>query len=948
MIEKEKHVHREAEKEIIENTISGKVDDIVQKKSPVEIKDIFEGVPEDHKVVLIEGAPGAGKSSLSLDICQKWSEGELFQEYKAVILVRLRDPHVQEATTIGQLLPYRDGTTPQQVASEIETVLDRDVLWVLDGWDELPVSLKKESSLLRQIISFPQMSAVIVTSRPASSVKLHPIVSKRIAVLGFTPEDLAEYFMKRLKDSERVKILLEKIEDHPEVESSCYLPLHASFIVDTFLMNEYTFPTTQYGIFESVVTKCISRYQIKQGKEKVQSLDEIPNELKPSFKNVCHLAYQGILENKIIFTESDLPSDFKSLDLLQEVESMHKPFKTYNFLHLSIQDFLAAQHFAVKEQCEHVWLFKSFMDDPRCWPMLKFYSAKTKLSVLGIAEYCSGISEDVVTPWASDEKLTGYETTNSLLILFECICEAEYSSICEPLAKSLNGKFFSSTLCPDFELSDYYSTGSFLSLSSTTDVGGQIKMDFPQLCEFNDQECKIFIKGMFKCLKDTTRVISPLDIDFSSRVSHISDVGASYIVKVLRDTKLFHTLRINPNAFEPSAMNQILHEGVQHSSSLNTLQLNYGVVIWQPEYVNVDGFTDVHGRELEQMLQNNCSLECLNIHVQSHQILKSSFGLPNIVQGLQKNNTLLELCLSNCGITSEVVETLSEVLNKNKTLQRLMLHFNTMISDDGAKFIANGLRNSTTLRELDLRGCGITSKGAKALSDALLVNKTLNVLVLSFNKLSDDGASYLLNALKTNYTLEKLHMHGCGVKTMETRLVTDILLGYSSTSVDTINTSILINALKRKCRGLEVADASSWSSFPITELDISVADDKGAEVLKNIIDSKSSLEILSIICPHISVDGFSCITSALSINKSLKVLHIHHSSKLPHKEKLLLSDALEMNTNLQELRIANYSYLERENLQDRVNNARMKTRGPTVELKVLEPLHPDLQFLHDI
>ena len=98
-----------------------------------------------------------------------------------MILVQLRDPAVQRAQTIADLLPCRDDEMAHQVASAITANDDRGVLWVLDGWDELPSHLR-EKSLLRDVITPPKVSpitqsSVIVTSHPVSSGDLCEIAS---------------------------------------------------------------------------------------------------------------------------------------------------------------------------------------------------------------------------------------------------------------------------------------------------------------------------------------------------------------------------------------------------------------------------------------------------------------------------------------------------------------------------------------------------------------------------------------------------------------------------------------------------------------------------------------------------------------------------------------------------------------------------------------------------
>lgn len=86
-------------------------------------------------------------------IAQKWRAGELLTEYKLVILVRLRDPVVQRAKGIAELLPSPDTTTVRETEAKILAKNCRDVLFILDGWNELPSNLHQNSifmSLLNQ------------------------------------------------------------------------------------------------------------------------------------------------------------------------------------------------------------------------------------------------------------------------------------------------------------------------------------------------------------------------------------------------------------------------------------------------------------------------------------------------------------------------------------------------------------------------------------------------------------------------------------------------------------------------------------------------------------------------------------------------------------------------------------------------------------------------------
>ena len=134
-------------------------------------------------MILIDGAPGSGKSTLTVHICQQWGRGELFNEFTVVILVQLRDPRVQSAQSITDLLPCESRSIAEQVAAEIMAVKGSGVLWILDGFDELPSHLQEDSiicTLIRPNLYQENplsKTTVMVTSHPISSGDLCPVVS---------------------------------------------------------------------------------------------------------------------------------------------------------------------------------------------------------------------------------------------------------------------------------------------------------------------------------------------------------------------------------------------------------------------------------------------------------------------------------------------------------------------------------------------------------------------------------------------------------------------------------------------------------------------------------------------------------------------------------------------------------------------------------------------------
>lgn len=229
MILREKISYGKVDDEFIKFTLHGQVDDILFKKKKVQLDEIFTVDSAERKVILIEGAPGAGKSTLAWHICKEWQCGKLFQEYKLIVFVQFRDPHIQSAHIMCDILPPWKKGDIQEVLEEIEETNGEGVLFLLDGWDELR-SKSHQHSIFQTLIESPHelslsKSAVIITTRPVSSTSLQPLVSSRIEIVGFMSPDIRHYFNECLECNElRLQKLIKALEKNPMIESACYLP----------------------------------------------------------------------------------------------------------------------------------------------------------------------------------------------------------------------------------------------------------------------------------------------------------------------------------------------------------------------------------------------------------------------------------------------------------------------------------------------------------------------------------------------------------------------------------------------------------------------------------------------------------------------------------------------------------------------------------------------------
>ena len=459
IIKKQKIQRGKLDDKFVYQTIRGQVDDILKEKTEIKLKDLFLNIKGDRKVILLDGAPGSGKSTLTVHICQEWGRGELFNEFTVVILIQLRDPKVQSAQSIANLLPCEDRAMAKQAASDIMSVKGSGVLWILDGWDELPSHLKKESiisALIRPTLHQENplsKTTVIVTSRPISSGELCPLVSSRVEVLGFTSDEQTLFFNECLGNEEAVETLIERLSSNPAMEGSCSLPLNALIVAHLYLISG-SLPSTIFGIFSSLVQHFLSRYLYERKRICIElatfeSLEGLPPELQAIFEQLCELAFTGVRDNKVTFSSSDFKSlriskEVCEVGLLQAVPSIvsHGRSVYHNFVHLSFQEMLSAVHISKMPASEQISTFDSMFNDDRFSAVLQFYSAITKLRTS--RPLLSLVPRVMRTVPASVHdlirKIIRKDFPAILVSLLNCLYEAQDISLCQYVAEQLRSK----------------------------------------------------------------------------------------------------------------------------------------------------------------------------------------------------------------------------------------------------------------------------------------------------------------------------------------------------------------------------------------------------------------------------------------------------------------------------------------------------------------------------
>ena len=460
-------------------TMSGKVKEAVRKKNPIELHQVFmKSVDKQEMTVLFEGNAGSGKSVLSLHLCLQWMDEKLFQDYKLVILIQLREPAIANAKEIKEILP-RVGME-EDAAQWIESNNGSGVLFVMDGWDELPKAIPTDH-IIQRIVHREVLSesAIVITSRPTSSAVLHELITLRIEILGFSPKDLHDYFTKHLgNSSSKAHTLLQKIRANPFVAETCTLPLNAAILVFIF-KQEGNLPTTEHGIFDALIRNCILRHlkeRVNLTVRAIKSLTDLPLLVQSQYKKICEIAYRGVMEDRIIF---ELSEDFETLGLLQGVEcyTSNGAEYFYNFFHLSIQEVLAAHHIATAfKPAEQVAVLEKLFGKARFMSTFKHYSAITNLATPGIDK----IVLQIVKRSATDNPR--YADRVHLLSLLNCLREAQEPSMYKFVADNLGAALDLSYIT--------LNRADCLSISYFFKYVAGIKVDFSK-CFIDAEGCKL-------------------------------------------------------------------------------------------------------------------------------------------------------------------------------------------------------------------------------------------------------------------------------------------------------------------------------------------------------------------------------------------------------------------------------------------------------------------------
>ena len=437
-----------------------------------EIFDKIESTNRFPNTVLIEGAPGIGKTTLCKEIVYQWSTQKLLNDKKLMILVFLRDPKVQSICSLKDFIKAYCNHTEKcndKIEEYIKSNAGKDVAIVLDGYDELPENIRADSEsffveLVHRKCKELLHSTIAVTSRLNVSVELRDIVDRRVEILGFTENNRKEYIRQALENNgESVEKLTRYLDINPAINAYCYIPLNMTILLCLFKEggeDAAKLPATQTEINKKFICITISRFIKKRGKANedwgIPDFNHIPIDYKLTFNELCRLAFDALQNDKIVFTKNEIKDSCKylarsenwnGLGLLKAVEfcSLTENVKntSFNFLHLSLQETLAAYHITMLQTKRQSSLLQRYVLDSRYFNTWILYVGLTKGHSFAFRHFLSGNSLKISTFVSSILKKNA--TISKKLIdnrviclhLFQCFSEAENDDMCQYIGQLL-------------------------------------------------------------------------------------------------------------------------------------------------------------------------------------------------------------------------------------------------------------------------------------------------------------------------------------------------------------------------------------------------------------------------------------------------------------------------------------------------------------------------------
>ncbi|XP_029912309.1 protein NLRC3-like [Myripristis murdjan] len=489
----------------------------VRPETPIKCEDIFKPLPGRDKpirTVMTKGVAGIGKTVLTQKFTLDWAEDKANRDIQFTFPFTFRELNLLRGKKYS-LVEFLHHFFIEMKDAGIKRFDKFQVVFIFDGLDECRLPLEFENNEILTDVTEPTSVDVLltnlirgkllpnarlwITTRPAAANLIPPeCVDMVTEVRGFTDPQKEEYVRKKFKNEAQAGRIISHIKTTRSLHIMCHIPVFC-WITATVL--EDVLKTSERGDLPKTLTEMYIHFLVVHAKlqntryrGRVVSDPLWTEEIREMILSLGKLAFEQLEKGNLIFYEADLAEcgiDIEAASvysgvftqIFREERGLYQE-KVYCFVHLSIQEFLAAVYVFISfintgvnllsEQQSTSWwftkllrstsklnhLYQSAVDKALQSPnghldlFLRFLlglSLQTNQSLLrGLLTQTGGSSQtDQETVLYIKEKIRGSRSPERSINLFHCLNELNDNSLVEEIQQYLrSGSFSTDSLSP--------------------------------------------------------------------------------------------------------------------------------------------------------------------------------------------------------------------------------------------------------------------------------------------------------------------------------------------------------------------------------------------------------------------------------------------------------------------------------------------------------------------